>query len=107
MIIIKNLKAKLNRLLIPEGVTLKEEPNCTKYLVKKGVKTLVSATLPFLIKYIVDLQEPLYIPFAFGLFLHHRLFIESDILLESLIMKFKSPAPEISNTEQVINEKER
>jgi hypothetical protein len=105
--IIKTLKNKLlSRILIPEGLTLQEEAECTELSVKDGENMLASCTLPYLLKYIIDLPtentSKSHISYAYGLFLQHRLFTESNILLESLLLKFKS-----LNSNQASNQLER
>lgn len=76
-----------------------------KYLVKQGKNTLISATLPFFVKYIIDPQTNVYLSYAFGLFLHHRLFIQTEELLEGLLMKWRDKIGEAGET--ATNERER
>lgn len=104
--IIKNLKKQIaSRLLIPEGAILREEPKFMKFLVKQGKNTLMSSTVPFFVKYILDPQTGAYLSFAFGLFLHHRLFIQTDELLEAILMKWRDKNGEQGET--AVDERER
>jgi len=109
--IIKNLKNKLpSRVIIPEGLTLQEEAECTQFIVQNGGNILTSCTLPYFVKYILDLPientSNSYVTYAYGLFLQHRLFTQSDILLESLLLKFNT-TPENINSKPDGNQLER
>ena len=104
-IIVHLKKESVKRLNIPEGVTLQKISKSMKFLVKNGQNTLISSTIPFLLKNIVDLQNTEYSLTAFGLFLHHRLFIPSEELLEALLMRWRDKNGE--NGEEAVKESER
>ena len=85
-----------SRLLIPNGGNLKEDKNM-KFIVKQDENTLISATLPCFVHYILDINLTDYYIFAFGLILHHQLFIKSDDLLEAILMKWRDKNGERDN----------
>lgn len=87
---VKYLKQQVaHHFLIPEGSSLKEEGKSMKFYSKQGKNTLISSTLPFFVKHILDPQVSNYSPLAFGLFLHHPLFIKADELLEALLLRWR------------------
>ena len=104
-IIVHLKKESVKRLNIPEGVILQKISKSMKFFVKNGRNTLISSTIPFLLKHIVDLQNTEYSSIAFGLFLHHRLFIPSDELLEALLMRWRDKNGE--DGEEAVKESER
>lgn len=95
----------MKRLIIPDGISFHKISKSMKFLVKNGQNTLVLSTVPFLLKHILDLQNSDYNFTAYGMFLHHRLFISSEELLEALLMQWRDKNGEES--EGAIKESER
>lgn len=82
-------KQMATRLLIPDGANLKEEGKNMKFVIKQGASTLMTSTIPFFVKHLLDPQISNFSTLAYGLFLHHKLFMETEDLLEALLLRWR------------------